>query len=101
MKFKPNSRLLKKRIEKLFEDSLARPYVRLDARAVKAVSRLLSPDERDRAEFPASVLSGGKLILVCDRRVRIEEILWVDVRNPRKLYRARLGLKGKEHTRDA
>jgi|GEM_PF-2022167 len=101
MKFKSRSKFIKKRIQMQFEDSLRWPYVKLDEPAQKALSGLLSSGEKDQAEFPVSVLTREKLVLICDHPERIKEAVLVDENDPAKVYRLPLGLKGKEHSRDA
>jgi len=97
MKFEEDEKFLTKRTEKLFEDSLCHPWVMLDPRIVKAVRGLLTQEEQESAEFPATVVSGTKLIVVCDDPEPLREVVLIEWRNPEKVYRRRLALKCKKN----
>lgn len=97
MRFKEDEKFLTNRTEKLFEDSLCRPWVTLDQRILKAVEGLLTREERESAEFPATVVSGTKLIVVCNDPKPLEEVVLIEWRNPGKVYGRRLALKRKKN----
>ena len=97
MKCDEDEKFLMKRTQKLFEDSLRHPWVMLDERIVKAVQELLTEEEQASADFPAGVVAGTKLILVCDDPAPLKEVILIEWRNPAKVYRRRLALKRKKN----
>ena len=86
------------RTERLFEDSLRHPWVVLDQRILKALRGLLSHKEQESADFPAAVVTGTKLVVLCDHPERLKEVILMERQDPVKVYRRRLTLKGKENS---
>ncbi len=89
------------RIERLFEDSLRHPWVVLDQRILKALRGLLSHKEQESADFPAAVVTGTKLFVICENPERLKEVILIDRQDPAKIYRRRLALKGEENSTEA
>ena len=97
MDCKKDGGFLKKRAQKLFEDSLRHPCAVLDERTLRAMRGLLSLSEQANADFSTAVVTGTTLIVVCDYPERIKEAILVDTRNPIKVFRWRLALKDKKN----
>ena len=95
-KSEKDEKLRKDITEKLFRDTVLHLGAVPDRRIVKTVTALLSSDERKNADCLAAVVAGDKLIVVCDHPGPIEEVLLIDEKNPKKVYRMDLTLKRKK-----
>jgi len=86
-----------KRAARTCEDILRYPQVMTDHRLVRAVNKLLTPEEREDVDFLGGIVAGTKIILVCGDPRPLREIIMMERRNPEKIYRRRLILKRKNN----
>ncbi len=87
--------------EKILEDYLRHTYHVKDPRILNVVKRILSVREQGSFELHATVVTGKKLVVICDHPEQLREVILIGKRNPGKLYRERLALKRKKNPTEA
>lgn len=83
--------------EKIFESSLRYPPGVTDPRILKALRRVLSLRAQGGAEPAAAVVTGKKLVVVCEYPERIKEVILMEIQNPGRVYERRSALKRKKN----
>ena len=68
-----------------------------DLRILKAVRGVLSVRAQGSAEFPIVIVTGKKLVVVCEYPERIKEVILMEIQNPGRVYERRLALKRKKN----
>lgn len=97
MRSDQNDEFRRKRALRACEDILRYPQVMTDQRLVRAVNKLLTPEEREDVDFLGGIVAGTKIILVCKDPTSLREVIMIGRRNPKKVYRRRLSLKRKNY----
>jgi hypothetical protein len=82
--------------ERILEDYLRHTFGTKDPRILKALRKILSGRERGNVEAHLSLVTQGKLVVVCKRPERIREVILIWKENPGEVRRGRLALKGKQ-----
>ncbi len=98
---KGNGELLMKLQETILEDYLRHTYCVKDPRVLNAVKRVLSVREQGSLELHATVVTGKKLVVICECPERIKEVILMEKQNPGRVYRQRLALKRKKNPAEA
>jgi len=98
---KGNGELLMNLTEKILEDYLRHTYHVKDPRILSAVKRVLSAREQGSLELHATVVTGKKLVVICDHPERIKEVILMEKTGPGRVYRQRLALKCKKNPAEA
>lgn len=83
--------------EKILEDYLRHTYRARDPDILNSVKRVLSAGEQGALELHATVVTGKKLVVVCEHPERIKEVILMEKSNPGMVYWRRLALKRKKN----